>query len=416
MTGPLSGPIGIDSESRKDNAVFGTGTNMQGTDPADATPFFHNGHTHCHVHRTASGSVFCTCTPVPAVNHVLQYDRNGGSGTMPNRTESSSAASVVLTADDNGFTAPSGKEFDSWSTKIDGSGLSYRPGDSVPVKESLTLYAIWKDLLPDTHVIQLTYHGNDAEGSMLPDSATVEFGSSAEFTVKDNGFIAPIGKRFSGWNTQADGTGTFYAPGSLLTAKENTLLYAIGEDTQKVSQPGIDKKADGTDEIGKVAPGQPIAFTLHSTVPEEMAISRHCNPVTGHWELSSDYTLVFHDTLTGPITFNNDITVILKDTLLSPSYYSVIPGTNGETFSVSVDLTAAFNAGLLTWDDMGTAPVVVSYTAVVDAAASHGSEVLNQASVNETSVVDTVQGSVVALDPLTAKAIKTDPPLPMSRH
>ena len=46
------------------------------------------------------------------------------------------------------------------------------------------------------------------------------------YTVWNNPFSSPPGYAFNGWNTQADGSGTRYAPGKVITVTEPLTLYA----------------------------------------------------------------------------------------------------------------------------------------------------------------------------------------------
>ena len=72
------------------------------------------------------------------------------------------------------------------------------------------------------HQGKLTYDANGGEGTI--DSATGAAGESVP--VAENGFTRD-NYTFTGWNTQADGTGTAYQPGASFTlTAENTVLYA----------------------------------------------------------------------------------------------------------------------------------------------------------------------------------------------
>jgi uncharacterized repeat protein (TIGR02543 family) len=48
----------------------------------------------------------------------------------------------------------------------------------------------------------------------------------ASATVLANGFTAPTGKEFTGWNTKKDGKGTSYAANSTMTVTGDVTLYA----------------------------------------------------------------------------------------------------------------------------------------------------------------------------------------------
>lgn len=73
----------------------------------------------------------------------VTYHANGGSGSMadPNSPYAVGAAVKVLA---NGFTAPSGKKFDRWNTKPDGTGTSYAAGAVFTIAADTDLYARWK--------------------------------------------------------------------------------------------------------------------------------------------------------------------------------------------------------------------------------------------------------------------------------
>ena len=72
------------------------------------------------------------------------------------------------------------------------------------------------------HQVKLTYDANDGEGTM--DSTAGAAGESV--TVAENVFTRN-NYTFTGWNTQADGSGTAYSAGESFTlTDENTVLYA----------------------------------------------------------------------------------------------------------------------------------------------------------------------------------------------
>ena len=79
-----------------------------------------------------------------AGNIVVNFDANGGTGTMENQTTTLVAGYFKVPECD--FTAPAGKVFKGWSTEKDGSGKLYQPGDMFEdFNDDFTLYAIWGD-------------------------------------------------------------------------------------------------------------------------------------------------------------------------------------------------------------------------------------------------------------------------------
>jgi len=105
----------------------------------------------------------------------------------------------------------------------------------------------------------VTYHPNEGTGSipgaqpfphpefaeLPPDSFLVISGES--HTVRANVFTPPDDEHYpdpAGWNTEADGTGTFYAAGEPINVSENLVLYA--QWTQDASPELSFTNADGS--------------------------------------------------------------------------------------------------------------------------------------------------------------------------
>ncbi len=70
----------------------------------------------------------------------------------------------------------------------------------------------------------VTYDANGGVGEMTDINSPYGIGLSA--TVMDNGFYAPEGYEFIGWNTAADGSGTTYYPGNTINLSSSVTLYA----------------------------------------------------------------------------------------------------------------------------------------------------------------------------------------------
>ena len=75
--------------------------------------------------------------------YTVQFDANGGSGTMKSQTFSQNKEQQISK---NAFEAPDGSQFAGWSTEPDASSdeIEYTDNQSITVKENMTLYAIWK--------------------------------------------------------------------------------------------------------------------------------------------------------------------------------------------------------------------------------------------------------------------------------
>ena len=134
---------------------------------------------------------------------TVTFDLNGGSGTVP-------AAWTVNTG--SNITLPSGLStsdytFDGWNTDASGTGTNYSAGYSYTVTGDVTLYANW-----EVSIYTITFNANGATSGTVPNSRQVPTGYST--TIPDNGDLSLVYTDFTGWNTNADGSGTTYAAGS----------------------------------------------------------------------------------------------------------------------------------------------------------------------------------------------------------
>ena len=157
----------------------------------------------------------------------IQYMSNGGSGIMPNQ-EALSGVELEIAA--NGFTK-TGADFDSWNTKADGSGTTYKAGDKHTFKETdsdLTLYAQW--------TYPVTFETNGGTGYIVEGNTDKAF-EKQDYDIPENmsegeepkPLITKTDYAFNGWNTKADGTGDKYADGGTIPASKVTgpiTLYA----------------------------------------------------------------------------------------------------------------------------------------------------------------------------------------------
>ncbi len=196
--------------------AVGTGTPPQPS--ADATV---TGRLIDYPANTASASITVLDNTV-GIHHVT-YHENTGSGSMtdPNSPYPNNVTVSVLP---NGFTAPANKVFDKWNTQANGTGTDYAPGDTFNITGNVDLYAIWKD----TYTV--IYDENGGSGTLTDPNSPYPAGGTV--TVLANGFTAPANKVFDKWNTQANGTGTDYAPGATFNIASDTTLYAQWKDAE----------------------------------------------------------------------------------------------------------------------------------------------------------------------------------------
>lgn len=81
---------------------------------------------------------------------TLRYDPNGGTGAIADKTVGVNTPAYTAT---DGYTL-TGHGLASWNTKPDGTGDSYKPGDTIAIDRPTTLYAQWADItqtaMPET--------------------------------------------------------------------------------------------------------------------------------------------------------------------------------------------------------------------------------------------------------------------------
>ena len=143
-------------------------------------------------------------------NHTVIFDSQGGS----------SVASITTgRIETEPQPTKANKSFAGWYTD---SGCAEENKVSFPytVSTDVTLYAKWI-----AEQCRITYYANGATSGTVPQSVTVDKGSS--YTVSGNtGNLEKTGYAFTKWNTRSDGEGQGYSPGSTITVTGEVSLYA----------------------------------------------------------------------------------------------------------------------------------------------------------------------------------------------
>ena len=154
-----------------------------------------------------------------ALNFGVSYDANGGTGDIASSVHAV-GSSITL---DNGFSMTHPENaLRRWNTAPDYSGTFYTPGSVIKMPpKDLILYAVWGD------GYLLSYDGNGNYGGSIPVPQTCYPGNTVEVAA-NSGVLYRLGNyAFDGWNTQANGLGTNYAPGSTFVfANAPMTLYA----------------------------------------------------------------------------------------------------------------------------------------------------------------------------------------------
>ena len=152
--------------------------------------------------------------------YTVSFNANGGTGSM-NSVPQDENATYTLPA--NGFNAPQGKEFAGW--KLNGQGDLLQPGATITITANVELVAQWKDIevVPPTQYT-ITFDSNNGTGSMNP----VQINEGEQYALPQNGFTAPEGKEFAGWQVGNDAT--IRQPGYQLTVNGDVIITAQWKD------------------------------------------------------------------------------------------------------------------------------------------------------------------------------------------
>lgn len=93
----------------------------------------------------------------------LDYNGNGNTGGLaPDGKQYTPGSSATVEGNTNNLVKV-GYDFDGWNTKADGTGTSYKAGDSIAMNKDITLYAKWKPKNSTKYVVQYYWQNVDDE-------------------------------------------------------------------------------------------------------------------------------------------------------------------------------------------------------------------------------------------------------------
>ena len=382
--------------------------------------------------------------PTPAVEKTftVNYMNDGATYKTDTKTGTDDSESFTVISDN---LVSVGKVFKGW---VDASNTLYQAGSSFDLSANtpnavvngdtitLELTATWEDFTPPVEDNQYTfnvkYFDEDGTTKAADDQTETKNTNNASFTVKGTNDIYEAvlanhpNMELDHWIDKD--TGNVYYPGDTIRFGNSstngistqatyfylTNLTAVWKDKEggeeptpdpeeKVSVPGMLKTntetgLTGDGAIGTLKPGDTVGFTLKTNVGEDMMWSENeagdkvqklTKNTDGKWE--GEYVLTITDTMEGPMTIVGDITVTINGTDAS-DYVAFTTKTN-TGFVLTIDCVAALNAGVFTVEDIGSAVVLVTYTAKVDDNAADKAILKNTASVNG-SAESAVSGDV----------------------
>ena len=147
-------------------------------------------------------------------DYTLSYNANGGSGAPSSQTGTGVGSYTFPIS--NAKPTRSGYTFLGWSLSSTATSASYQPGGSITLTASDILYAVWK-----ANTYTVSYNANGGSGA--PSNQTKTHGI---ILTLSNTVPTRMGHTFTGWNTEPDGSGTGYDPGSRYGYNAPVTLYA----------------------------------------------------------------------------------------------------------------------------------------------------------------------------------------------
>lgn len=206
----------------------------------------------------ASCGVGGTNNPNPT--YAVTYDGNGNTGgNVPIDSANYVPGQTVTVLANTGSLVKTGYSFSGWNTQTDGSGTTYTQAQIFAIgAANVILYAKWT--ANPTYTV--TYNGNNSTGGSAPiDSTNYQQGQTVT-VLANTGNLVRINYSFSGWNTQADGSGTTYTqPQTFVIGASNVTLYAMW-----IASPAYTVIYDGNGNTGGNAPINVTNYAQGQTV------------------------------------------------------------------------------------------------------------------------------------------------------
>lgn len=139
---------------------------------------------------------------------TVTFDSNGGSAVTAQTIEKGQMATKPTDPTKDGF------DFKGWT--LNGSAYDF----NTAVNSNITLVATWEQqqVVPTTYIV--SFAANGGTGTMADVT-----GVSGEYTLIENGFTAPDGKRFKAWSVN----GNEKAVGDKITVTADTTVTAVWE-------------------------------------------------------------------------------------------------------------------------------------------------------------------------------------------
>ena len=240
-------------------------------------------------------------------------------------------------------TANTGYTFKGWGTSSSATPSDASSDYSYTVSGATTIYAFFAE-----NTYSITFEANGGSGSMTSQTG---LGCATAQTIKTNSFTAPTGHHFTGWNTEADGSGTAYEAGGIVpaltvTEQGGTLTlyaqWAPNTHTLTWNWDGGSTSDQNYTKAGTVAYGTAIVYPTDASMSyaghnftgwdkSNTTMPDADLTITAQWVVASSYTLSFAKGCEDEVTDMPESITQSTQTFTIPSN---LPRRTGYTFSV----------------------------------------------------------------------------------
>ncbi|MBF9019014.1 MULTISPECIES: InlB B-repeat-containing protein [unclassified Oceanispirochaeta] len=169
-------------------------------------------------------SLYAVWTQLPTFS--ITYNGNQYSGLNVPTDGNQYLEGTEVTVLDQGDMILDGYSFVGWNTDSERTMAVYTAGQKIDMPAyDETLYAVWTQL----PTYSINYEGNQYKGSDVPEDNN-QYIAGSLIKVPNQGEMILEGYTCTGWDTEADGSGTFYLIGSEISMPDNDItLYAQWE-------------------------------------------------------------------------------------------------------------------------------------------------------------------------------------------
>jgi len=161
-----------------------------------------------------------------STTHAVTYLANGATGgSVPVDPARYAEGATVTVLGNTGGLVDAGHAFSGWNTAAAGTGTHRAPGQTFTMGSAdVALYAQWSA----AGTLSVSYDGNGATSGTAPVDAASYDADQTVTVLGNTGGLAYPGYQFVGWQTEADGSGTTYAPGAtFIHGSASVTLHAL---------------------------------------------------------------------------------------------------------------------------------------------------------------------------------------------